>query len=411
MKSQDISGKISIGGSKRISNRLLIIRSIADSNIDIDNISLSDDSQNLLDLLEKIRDGEKSNIPVILDIKNTGTAARFLTAYLTTIEGAWFITGKDRMRQRPMNGLVDALLELGANISYAEKTGFIPIKITGANLRGNEISIDVSQTSQFLSAIMMIGPYLEEGIRIRMQNKPVSMPYVEMTRILMQQFNASVNISSNIIDIKPSHYKFRRITVEPDWSSASYWYELIALSKDGKIELPGFSKDSIQGDSILAEVYENLGVTTTYTNDGIVIERNLEPKSMFSFDFSGSPDIVPSVLTTCAALEIKSEFKNISHLKHKESDRINALTIELRKIGAIITQSGNNLILKSGGKLSNKINFDTHNDHRMAMAFAPLALKFPEITIDNPYVVNKSYPEYWDEIIKLNFAFLKLTTD
>ena len=410
-KSEDISGKISIGGSKSISNRLLIIRSIADSNIDIDNISSSDDSRNLLDLLMKIRDCNKSNIPMVLDVKNTGTAARFLTAYLAPLAGTWFITGKDRMTLRPMNGIVDALRKLGANISYAEKDGFIPIKITGTDFIGSEVSIDVSQTSQYLSALMMIGPYFEKGLRIRIQNNPVSMPYIDMTRHLMQQFNANVDIYSNIVDIKPGHYIFHRYTVEPDWSSASYWYELIALSKNGKIELPGFSKNSIQGDSILAEVYKKLGVTTIYTDEGIVITKNLEPERIFSFDFSGSPDIVPSVLTTCAALGIESEFRNIGHLEHKESNRIHALRKELIKIGAIITQRGDDLMLMSSIKLSDKINFNTHKDHRMAMALAPLAIKFSEITIDDPYVVNKSYPEYWDEIKKLNFAYLKLTTD
>jgi 3-phosphoshikimate 1-carboxyvinyltransferase len=404
--SDNISGEIRISGSKSISNRMLIIRGLSDENCNIENLSTSDDTIRLLDLQAGISSCEKSGIPMVLDINNAGTVARFLTAYLAAREGLWLITGQGRMLVRPMEGIVDCLRQVGADIEYTREEGHLPIKIRGKDIRGNTVSIDASKSSQFLSAIMMIGPYFENGLNITLEKKPVSMPYVEMTAKLMQMFGAHVEIASSNVQILKGKYQFHRSTVEPDWSSASYYYELLALADNGEIKLEGFTKNSLQGDSIIPEVFKDLGIDTIYENDGILIRKSNNITEKFSFDFSGNPDITPSVIVTCAALGIDSEFKNVSHLQYKESNRIDALKKELAKIGAKLTLKENNIILKQTQKVKGDIVFDSYDDHRMAMAFAPLVMKYNNITINHSEVVNKSYREFWDDIKKLNFATL-----
>ncbi len=402
--SGSVNGKIQIGGSKSISNRLIILRGLANSSLPINNLSTSDDTNKLLQLEDGISSCEKGTIPMVLDIKNAGTLARFLTAYLAAREGTWLITGQGRMMERPMDGIVDCLRQVGANIEYLDRKGFLPIKILGSDIQGNSVTIDASKSSQFLSAIMMIGPYFENGLRIHLEKKPVSLPYVEMTQKLMQSFGAHVEITSDEVKIQRGKYEFHTTTVEPDWSSASYFYELVALSESAELLLEGLSINSIQGDRRVADIFELLGVETKYEKEGIRLRKKDSYVKEFSYDFIGNPDIVPSVITTCAALGIKSEFKNISHLKYKESDRIEALTTELLKIGAKLTYKGKTLKMELDGSAQNTLIFNTYDDHRMAMAFAPLAMKFNSITIDNTDVVNKSYPEFWDDLKKTNFA-------
>ena len=343
---------------------------------------------------------------MILDVKNAGTVARFLTAYLVPRDGKWLITGTGRMMIRPMDGLVDCLRQVGAQVSYVHNEGFLPIRIVGCDITGRNVSIDASKSSQFLSSIMMMGPYFENGLNIHLTKRPVSLPYVEMTQKIMQKFGAQVKVSDSLVEILPGKYDFHPSIVEPDWSSASYYYELLALSEKGEIKLNGLTRNSVQGDSILAEIFTELGVDTEYVSDGIIIRKVNDPLKYFSFDFIGNPDIVPSVMATCAALNIDSEFKNIGHLRYKESNRIEALKTELKKVGATLKVDNETIHLKTSGESENNIVFNTYDDHRMAMAFAPLVNKYSNVTINNPEVVDKSYPEFWDDFKKLNFAEL-----
>lgn len=406
--STDVFGSVIIHGSKSISNRILIIRELSSSKCSVSNLSLSDDTQRLQFYIEKIATCGKSGIPMIIDANNAGTVSRFLSAFLVYQEGVWLVTGNKRMKERPIQGLVDGLRMLNAKIEYADKQGFLPLRIIGSEISGGQIEVDVSESSQFISAIMMIGPYLYEGLKINFKGNPVSLPYIEMTQRLMQKFGAYVELNNNSVQILKGKYQFHPCSIESDWSSASYWYEIVALADNAEIKIPGLAKNSLQGDSILVEVYKLLGVTTNFYGDGITLTKSKKTTNEFSFNFEGCPDIVPAVMATCAALGIKSVFKNIGHLAFKESNRIKVLALELKKIGASLTKNKASYTLTPGNfKASNDLTFKTHGDHRIAMCLAPLVLKYNNINICSPDVVKKSYPEFWEELKKLNFAVLK----
>ena len=409
-KSGKAFGKVFIHGSKSISNRVLIIRELSRSNNQINNLSLSDDTQKLHRYIKMINICNESDIPMILNADNAGTVSRFLTAFLAYQGGTWLITGNSRMKERPIKGLVNGLRMLKANISYADKEGFLPLLIKNSKFIGGNIEVDVTKSSQFISAIMMISPYLHEGLKISFVGKPVSLPYIEMTKKLMQKFGVSVNLTPNSVQILNGEYQFHTYDIESDWSSASYWYETVALAKEAKIVIPGLRKNSLQGDSVIANVFEKLGVKTTYNDDGITITKSGEIIDEFSFDYEGCPDIVPAVMATCAALKIKSTFKNIGHLAYKESNRIEALAKEFKKIGASLIKDESSYILSPYAHKPHKnLTFNTHNDHRIAMCMAPLVLKYDKIDICTPDVVKKSYPEFWEELKKLNFAVLNIS--
>jgi len=408
--SNSFTGRINIGGSKSISNRLLIVKGLAGDSTDISNLSDSDDTLRLSEYLKRIKSCEQSGVAMIIDVGNAGTVARFLATYLAFREGTWLITGSERMMKRPMKELVDGLIHLGAKISYQKKEGYLPIKITGNELSGKEVDVDVTRSSQFISALMLIGPYFEEGLKINFIGKPVSMPYIIMTAELMKKFGAKLELTTDGVKIDYKEYDYYPAEVEPDWSSASYWYELVALSENGEIFLPDFQKNSLQGDSILKDIFNELGVITRYSKEGIQLSKSTKITDHFIYDFSGTPDIVPAVMVTCAALGIDSEFKNIGQLAFKESDRIEALKNELEKIGASLVKKNNSYLLTTHNSKSNNLFFNTYNDHRMAMCFAPLVMRFNEIEIENHEIVNKSYPTYWNDFKNLNFAHLKMQT-
>ena len=311
------------------------------------------------------------------------------------------------MKERPIKGLVDGLKMLKANVSYAEKEGFLPIRILGCDVVGGRICVDASESSQFISAIMLIGPYLYEGLKIEFKGDPVSMPYITMTQRLMQKFGAYVEVNDYGVHILNGKYQFHENTVESDWSSASYWYEIAALSSHASIHISGLHKNSLQGDSVLAEIFEQFGVATEYHADGITLTKTNNIVSKFSYDFGCCPDIVPAVMATCSALEIPSTFSNIAHLAFKESNRIKTLATELKKTGSALNKHKLIYTLTPNKKAPDKnLIFNTHGDHRIAMCLAPLVLKYHSIEITNPEVVKKSYPEFWDDIKKLNFAHL-----
>jgi len=342
---------------------------------------------------------------MIIDADNAGTVARFLTAFLVYREGTWLITGNKRMQNRPIKALVDGLRLLKSNITYTKNEGFLPIVIKGSDIKGGKIEIDASESSQFVSAIMLIAPYLYEGLKIRFTGNIVSLPYIEMTQKLMQKFGAYVEVNNQEVHILNRKYQFHECTVEADWSSASYWYQVVALANNATIKIKGLTKNSLQGDSVLAEIYEQLGVKTIFNANGITITKSQNVTNVFKYDFNGCPDVVPAVMATCAALGVKSTFQNIAHLAFKESNRIKALAEELKKIGASLNKYKQSYILTPNKtKVNETLKFNSRGDHRIAMSMAPLVLKYNNVEICNCDVVKKSYPEFWNELEKLNFA-------
>ncbi len=406
-KSKMATGTVQIPGSKSISNRALIMAELAGPNAKVGKLSEADDTQLLKQHLGFIRTCGSSGIPTIFDVKNAGTVARFLTAYLVSHVGEWLVTGCQRMRDRPIGVLVDALRALGAQIRYCDKEGFLPIHIRGNDIHGGEITIDTSVSSQFVSAILLIGPYLEDGLKMNFVGDQVSKSYVKMTVEMMKAFGAQVSLFDDCVIVDPHPYNEIIFQVEADWTSTAYWYEVAALSKQSDIFIPGLHEESIQGDHILPELYEKLGVRTIFEEGGLRLLSSGKVQKEFSFDFTSCSDLALSVITTCAALKINGSFKGVKNLKFKESDRLESLTEELIKIGAVLKHAGDTCTLSYSKDIpSDELVFNTYHDHRLAMSFAPLVMKYPKITINDPDVVVKSYPAFWEEFAKLDVATL-----
>jgi 3-phosphoshikimate 1-carboxyvinyltransferase len=402
-------GKLHISGSKSISNRVLIMSELSDAETDISsfpNLSEADDTQRLIFYLNQISSCANQQLPLIINAENAGTVMRFLASYLSVQKGSWLLTGSERMQKRPIGILVSALQGLGAHISHSDKTNYPPLHIIGGQLAGGELKMDASVSSQFITSLMMVAPYTQKGLTIRFDEKPVSFSYIEMTRKLMQNFGASVELKDTFVQVKPSEYKIKSIKIEPDWSSASYWYELASLAETSDIFLEGYTNNSVQGDSCVSEIYKELGVHTIFEPDGIRLTSSGKQTSHFTYDFTDAPDLVPAVLTSCAAKKIKASITGVEHLKHKESDRMLSLSNELKKTGAILTEKNKtyHLSFDNNMTISEKLVFETYKDHRMAMCFAPLAIVYDKITIKDKDVVEKSYPAFWDDLKKLNFV-------
>ncbi len=404
-KTKIAKGTIQLPGSKSISNRALIMAELAGPTAEVQQLSQADDTVLLKKHLSFIRTCGSSGIPTIFDVKNAGTVARFLTAYLVSHEGEWLVTGTERMKERPIGVLVNALTKLGARITYADKDGFLPIRIIGNEIHGGEISIETSMSSQYVSAILIIGPYLEDGLRMNFVGDLVSKPYINMTVEMMKAFGAQVILHDDCVIVSPQPYNTIDYEVEADWTSAAYWYELAALSNQSDLMIPGLARNSIQGDKVLADIYEMLGVHTVFEEGAIRLLSSGEVVSHFTCDFTGCSDLALSIITTCAALKVKGTFTGIKNLKYKESDRLKSLTIELLKIGAILTCEDDRCDLTFIKEaIDNDLTFDTYHDHRMAMSFAPLLMKYPNIRIVDSGVVEKSYPTFWDELLSLGVA-------
>jgi 3-phosphoshikimate 1-carboxyvinyltransferase len=403
-------GKIEIPRSKSISNRALIIAELAGKGTHIAELSEADDTRLLKKHLTFIRSWGASGIPTIFDVENAGTVARFLTAYLVSHVGEWLVTGCRRMKERPIGSLVEGLTKLGAKISYRGNEGFLPIHISGNDINGGELNVDTTMSSQFVTAILLIGPYLEDGLKINFSDEVVSKPYINMTVEMMKSFGAHVSLFDKYVVVEPHPYKSINYVVEADWSSAAFWYETAALSAKANVTISGLKQHSIQGDQVLPELFEALGVRTIFEEKGIRLESTGKIKKHVSFDFLASPDLAMPVITTCAALGIKSEFTGVGHLKYKESDRLENLRTELEKIGALLSVGEDRCSLSFSEKVIDQpIDFDTYHDHRLAMSLAPLILRFPKIRILDADVVGKSYPGFWTELKKLGFARLSET--
>lgn len=376
--------------------------------IEFANLSQADDTLRLKFYLNQIRSCSNQNLPLVINTENAGTVLRFLTSFLSKKSGKWLLTGSERMQKRPIGILVSALQKLGADISYSGKQGFPPLLVKGSKLSGGELEMDASVSSQFITSLMMIAPLMNKGLTIDFSEKPVSFPYIEMTRKLMQEFGVDVQLKEKSVKINPSEYKVKSVSIEPDWSSASYWYEVVALADKAELFLEGFMKDSVQGDSCVWEIFKELGVNTIFESSGIRLESSAKYTTHFNYDFSGLPDLVPAILTTCAAKGISATITGVDHLRHKESDRMKALSTELKKIGANISARNGNfhLNINKNRSIRKDMIFETYKDHRMAMCFAPLVFMFDHIVIKDKDVVNKSYPTFWEDLEKLKFVKL-----
>ena len=395
--------KIKVTGSKSESNRLLLLKALFPG-IEIENLSNSDDSQLMQRALESSED--------IIDIHHAGTAMRFLTAYFSVQDDREIIlTGSKRMKERPIKILVDALVELGADIEYLENLGFPPLKIKGKKLEGGKVSLSANVSSQYISALLLIAPKLKNGIELSLNGEITSTPYIKMTLNLLNQIGVNTSFEGNIIKVDPliKNINNMSLVVESDWSSASYFYSLVALSEIGnELVLSSYKQKSLQGDSVLASIYKNFGVETKFQENAIHIKKAKRSslKNGVELDLSNAPDIAQTIAVTCLGLGLKCNLTGLHTLKIKETDRLLALKTEIEKLGGQVIISDASLQLKENQSIKDNILIETYNDHRMAMAFAPLALK-TEIIIEDAEVVSKSYPDFWKDLAAIGIAINK----
>lgn len=392
---------ITITGSKSESNRLLLLQALYPT-ITISNLSESDDS----DAMQKALSGNDA----VVDIHHAGTAMRFLTAYYAIQEGKEVVlTGSSRMKERPIGVLVDALRSLGAKIEYVENEGFPPLKITGQKFLKNKVTIKAGVSSQYITALLLIAGKLENGLELTLEGEITSRPYIEMTLSLLNEVGIENSFVGNLITVsaKPEIKNMEsQIVVESDWSSASYFYSIVALADEGtSIRLSSYKKNSLQGDSALATIYKAFGVATEFTENAILLRKTSTPQ-IIDLDLNDTPDIAQTIAVTCFGLGIACSLTGLHTLKIKETDRLEALKTEMEKLGAKIKVTNNSLMLEASDAINSNIAITTYNDHRMAMAFAPLAIKIP-IRIKDADVVSKSYPAFWDDLQTLGFTVNK----
>ena len=390
---------VQLPASKSICNRALIFNALSYSPYEIQNLSDCDDT----DVMVKALNSNDSHF----DVKAAGTAMRFLTAFLSKVVGEWTITGTERMKNRPIRILVDALNAVGAKIEYLEKEGFPPLRIMGSALQGGEISLDGGVSSQYISALLMIAPLMEKGLTLHLQGKVISKPYIHLTLQLMKQYGVESEWVGSTIKVAPQSYRPLPYTVESDWSAASYWYEMMALSQQAEIELKGLFKESLQGDAAGAKLFAQLGVATDYKAGGVVLRKNGNVCQKLIYDFVNEPDLAQTFVTTCAFMNIPFRFTGLQSLKIKETDRIEALKCELRKLGYVLTDTNGSILEWNGERCEPEAHpvITTYEDHRMAMAFAPASLVLKEgIEIAHPEVVSKSYPHFWENLESAGFV-------
>ncbi len=399
---RQINNEITLDGSKSISNRTLIIRALCSDTIEIRNLSTSIDTQTLQELLDS---KEK-----VLDAGAAGTTFRFMTAYLALQNGTQILTGSQRMKSRPIGVPVDALRQLGASIEYLEKEGYPPLKIKSPQIGNtNHLSISANVSSQYISALLMIAPSLPAGLILQLSNKIVSRPYIEMTLNLMSFFSIEYEWKDGLIKISPQKYKAKDFKVEADWSAASYYYAIAAFSESLNLQLNNLWENSVQGDAVVAKIMEQFGILTTFNESGIHLQKSGNSiTKTFEWDFIKCPDIAQTLAVICGGVGTKGTFTGLETLRIKETDRIAALHDELKKVAVSFseTPSSKNIekeyFLTEGKARLDQPLFKTYEDHRMAMAFAPLAM-FGKILIKDPKVVEKSYPKFWEDISKLGF--------
>ena len=400
-----LNANIQLPASKSVSNRALIIYALSGGYKLPQNLSDCDDTEVIINAIRYM--------PEVIDIKAAGTAMRFMTAYLSVMRGTHVITGTDRMKHRPISVLVDALRKLGAHIEYVGDEGFPPLRITGSKLTGGLLEIPGNVSSQYISALLMIGPVLEEGLELRLTGDIISRPYIDLTLWMMREFGADADWSAgDTISVKPQPYSNRDYVIENDWSGASYWYEMVALSQDREatVRLSGLMDGSKQGDSVVKYIFSLLGVKTSFeSRDGerlqvVTLKRSGRCVPRLEYDFVNSPDLAQTVVVACCAKGVPFHFRGLSTLKIKETDRIAALKKELLKLGYVLKDINGSELVWDGTRCEPQKHavIDTYEDHRMALSFAPLGLLKP-IVINNPQVVTKSYPRFWDDLKKAGF--------
>ena len=391
------STDITITGSKSESNRLLLLKALFE-NLEIQNVSNSDDSQYML----KALDSDNS----IVDIHHAGTAMRFLTAYFATLDGkTTLLTGSQRMQERPIKILVDSLRALGADIEYDKEEGFPPLRITGKTLLKDEVRMKANVSSQYISALLLMATKLKNGLTLHLEGKITSVPYIKMTLSLLDQLGVETSFEGQVIQVKPYlETVSKTFTVESDWSSASYFYSIVALSPVGtQINLSTYKKDSLQGDAVLQEIYTHLGVQTTFEGSKINLKKiNTNLPDSLDLDLANAPDIAQTIVVTCLGLQVKCNLTGLHTLKIKETDRLEALKNEIYKFGTSVDITDDSLHLSDSKPLKSGAVVETYNDHRMAMAFAPLALR-TEFSIKEAEVVSKSFPDFWGNLAELGF--------
>jgi 3-phosphoshikimate 1-carboxyvinyltransferase len=398
----DIHGSVSISGSKSESNRLILLRAYT-YYFKIFNLSDSDDTQLMLSAIES----DKKEI----NIGHAGTAMRFLTSYYSSIsENSKVLTGSNRMRQRPISILVDALIDLGCDIEYIEKRGFPPLKINGKNILNNSVTLPADVSSQYISSLIMLGVSLENGLKIKLSSEITSLPYILMTKKIVERIGGIIKIDDKDITIEPFKEKvIPEQFVESDWSSASYFFSIAALSNSATLTLSTFFKDSLQGDSKLVDIYKIFGIETKFEEDHIILRKNKIdlPKSI-NLNLKDSPDLAQTIIITCLGLGVDCTLNGLHTLKIKETDRLIALKNEIEKFNVDKVEiTKNSITLENNSDLKHEVIIETYNDHRMAMSFAPLSLLVP-IIINDPEVVSKSYVNFWKDLESLGFNILKI---
>jgi 3-phosphoshikimate 1-carboxyvinyltransferase len=407
-----LKGSIELTASKSESNRALIIQALSKEKFEIKNLATAQDTQTLQEILTADKKYLKEHaVPGVqtYDVGPAGTTMRFLTAYFATTPGTRILTGSERMKQRPIGTLVDALRELGAKITYTENEGYPPIQVEGKTLKGGEIDIDGNISSQFISALLLVSPSLQNGLVINFKGDVTSRPYINMTLKMMQEFEVYGTWHENSISV--SRQKYQRSSdsdyaymVEGDWSAASYWYAFAALADEVDFTIKGLKSSSLQGDSIVSELFTFFNVNTSYANDGIHLKKKVINNQHFGFDFSDCPDIAQTIAIVAGLLKVPAYFNGLHTLRIKETDRVSALKKELIKAGIDVEIiDDNSMQVTTPDLFSPTVAIETYDDHRMAMAFAALAMKFDSIMIEHPDVVRKSYPGFWDDLKKTGF--------
>jgi 3-phosphoshikimate 1-carboxyvinyltransferase len=414
-KNKSVSGTVHLTGSKSECNRALIIEALSNGKVKVKNISDAADTVTLLEVLSsksKVLSKESNDLELttqdlrLVNIGPAGTAMRFLTAYFSFQDDEVILTGSERMKQRPIGILVNALRDLGAHIDYTENEGYPPLRIKSSlgQQQKDKISIQGDISSQYITALLLIAARLPLGLTLQIEGELTSRPYVEMTLAMLQQAGIQHQWEGNSIHI--SHQEFREtvLPVEPDWSAASYWYAIAALADEAELFLPGLTSYSLQGDSVITEIMANFGITSQFKDGGVHLKKEAKPLSRKIFDLKSCPDLAQTIIVVCAALGHEATFTGLETLKIKETDRVLALQNELAKMGVKLIEKGQVYKLDSSEKfIPESIFINTYDDHRMAMAFAPLALIIPEIEVEDFHVVEKSYPAFWDDLKKVGF--------
>jgi len=411
-KSKSVKGTIHLTGSKSECNRALIIEALSHGKVKVENISDAADTATLLQVLSpksKVESQKKGDSGLetqdlrLVNIGPAGTAMRFLTAYFTLQDEEVILTGSERMKQRPIGILVDALRELGAHIEYVENEGFPPIKLKGSLVQlSNKVSIKGNISSQYITALLLIAARLPFGLELHITSELTSRPYVEMTLAMLQAAGIQHSWEGDVITIPNQEFANTSLHIEPDWSAASYWYAIAALADEAELFLPGLTQYSLQGDSVITEIMANFGITSQFKDGGVYLQKEAKPLARKIFDLKECPDLAQTIIVVCAALGHEATFTGLETLKIKETDRIKALQNELAKIGVKLIEKGQVYKLDCSEKfIPERIFVNTYDDHRMAMAFAPLALLINEVEIEDAQVVEKSYPAFWKDLEKV----------